>query len=120
MLSSIIENDTILAEVYSLDNSEAVEEVPIDLNKAFDSVCHNPLLAKLIAYGFTNDAVLMMSLLVDLADRRDQGSICPRPAGLPYNEGRKERCDQNSPDFEYVTRNYPRFFAFKCISFKVN
>ncbi len=38
---------------------------------------------------------------------------------LPYNEGRKH-WDQNSPDVAYVTRNYPRFFTFKCISFKIN
>ena len=52
----------------SLDNREMVVAVAIDLSKAFDSVCHNLLLAKLKAYGFSNDAVLMMSAY--LLDRR--------------------------------------------------
>ena len=45
----------------SLDNREEVAAVAIDLSKAFDSVCHNLLFAKLRAYGFSKDAVSMMS-----------------------------------------------------------
>ena len=52
----------------SLDNRETVVAVAIDLSKAFDSLCLNLLLAKLKAYGFSNDAVLMMSAY--LLDRR--------------------------------------------------
>ena len=40
-----------------LDRREAVAAVVIDLSKAFDSVCHPLLLAKLKAYGFTRDAL---------------------------------------------------------------
>ncbi|PFX22149.1 RNA-directed DNA polymerase from mobile element jockey [Stylophora pistillata] len=44
-----------------LDRREAVAAVAIDLSKAFDSVCHPLLLAKLKAYGFTHDALETMT-----------------------------------------------------------
>ena len=44
-----------------LDRREAVAAVAIDLRKAFDSVCHPLLLAKLRAYGFTHDALEIMT-----------------------------------------------------------
>ena len=44
-----------------LDNREAVAAVAVYLNKAFDSICHNLLLAKLQAYGFSKSALELMS-----------------------------------------------------------
>ena len=44
-----------------LDRREAVAAVAIDLSKVFDSVCHPLLLAKLKAYGFTYDALEIVS-----------------------------------------------------------
>ena len=54
----------------SLDNREAVTTLAIDLSKAFDSVCHGLLLAKLRAYGFTDQALELMSNY--LKDRRQR------------------------------------------------
>ena len=45
----------------SLDEREAVSAVAVDLSKAFDSVCHGLLLAKLRAYGFSKSAIELMS-----------------------------------------------------------
>ena len=54
----------------SLDNKEAVVPVAIDLSKAFDSINHGLLLAKLQAYGFSHSAVkLMTSYLVGRQQR---------------------------------------------------
>ena len=45
----------------SLDEREAVAAIAVDLSKAFDSVCHGLLLAKLRAYGFSKSAIELMS-----------------------------------------------------------
>ena len=45
----------------SLDRREAATVVAVDLSKAFDSICHPLLLAKLKAYGFTDDALGLMA-----------------------------------------------------------
>ena len=47
----------------SLDNKEAVATLAIDLSKAFDSVCHSQLLAKLRTCGFTDQALGEWKLL---------------------------------------------------------
>ena len=54
----------------SLDNREAVATLSIYLSKAFDSVCHGLLLAKLRAYGFTDQALELMRNY--LQDRRQR------------------------------------------------
>ena len=43
-----------------LDRREAVAAVEIDLSKAFDSVCHSLLIAKLSAYGLSERASTLM------------------------------------------------------------
>ena len=45
----------------SLDKSEAVVAVAMDLSKAFDSIDHSLLLAKLGAYGLSSSALHLMS-----------------------------------------------------------
>ena len=45
----------------SPDRREAVVAVAVDLSKAFDSVCHSLLLAKLTAYGFSGRALKLMT-----------------------------------------------------------
>ena len=47
----------------SLDNKEAVATLAIDLSKAFASVCHSQLLAKLRTCGFTDQALGEWKLL---------------------------------------------------------
>ena len=41
----------------ALDNEKDVAVVVINLSKAFDSICHNFLLAKLKAYGVYDSAI---------------------------------------------------------------
>lgn len=45
----------------SIDNKEAVAAVAVDLSKAFDTINHSLLLAKLKAYGFSTQALELMS-----------------------------------------------------------
>ena len=44
----------------ALDNKKDVAVIAIDLPKAFDSICHNLLLAKLKAYGVQDSAVKLI------------------------------------------------------------
>ena len=53
-----------------LDEREVVAAVAVDLSKAFDSVCHGLLLAKLRAYGFSKVALELMSSY--LCERRQR------------------------------------------------
>ena len=54
----------------SLDNREAVATLSLYLSEAFDLVCHSLLLAKLRAYGFTDQALELMRNY--LQDRRQR------------------------------------------------
>ena len=43
-----------------LDSKKDVGVIAIDLSKAFDSICHNLLLAKLRAYGCQDSAIRLI------------------------------------------------------------
>ena len=58
-----------------LDNSEKVGVIFMDLSKAFDTINHSLLLAKLKAYGFSSQA---LSLLQSYLCNRFQRSITSR------------------------------------------
>ena len=55
-----------------LDGREAVAAVAIDLSKAFDSVCHPLLLAKLKAFSFTYDALEIITAYLIGRRQRDK------------------------------------------------
>ena len=44
----------------ALDKGEYVSTLFMDLSKAFDTINHDPLLAKLKAYGFSKEALQLM------------------------------------------------------------
>jgi hypothetical protein len=54
----------------ALDDRKVVGSVAVDLSKAFDSICHNLLLAKLRAYGVSDGAIkFLQSYLTDRKQR---------------------------------------------------
>lgn len=72
----------------SLDNKQDVAVVTVDLSKAFDSICHNLLLAKLKAYGLNKPAVdLIRSYLQDRKQRVKCNNVFsdwrPSKCGVP-------------------------------------
>ena len=46
--------------IKQLDNGEKVGVIFMDLSKAFDTINHNLLLAKLKGYGFSNQALSLL------------------------------------------------------------
>ena len=72
----------------SLDNRESAMAVAVDLSKAFDSINHNLLLAKLKAYGLSQSTMsLMSSYLLGRKQRVCLHGVCSSyselRAGLP-------------------------------------
>ena len=57
----------------NLDDRKHVAAVTVDLSKAFDSVCHNMMLAKLKAYGFSEARIELMKAY--LHDRRQRVKV---------------------------------------------
>ena len=62
----------------SLDNRESARAVTVDLSKAFDSINHNLLLAKLKAYGLSQCAMSLMSSYLLGLKRRVCCTVCAR------------------------------------------
>ena len=57
------------------DNKEFWAAILTDLSKAFDSICHNCLIAKLNAYGFYRNAQkLICDYLSDISQKTKVGS----------------------------------------------
>ena len=72
----------------ALDSKKITGSIAIDLSKAFDSICHNLLLAKLRAYGLNDDAIaFLQSYLTDRHQRvKFHGKFsewCPVKCGVP-------------------------------------
>ena len=57
----------------NLDDRKSVAAVRVDLRKAFDAVCHKPLLLKPKAYGFSEAALALMEAY--LHDRRKRVKV---------------------------------------------
>ena len=61
---------------HAIDRKELVTILSTDMSKAFDSLCHNLVIKKLKAYGFTNQSLdLIRSFLNDRYSRVKLGSI---------------------------------------------
>ena len=73
----------------ALDSKKITGAIAIDLSKAFDSICHNLLLAKLRAYGLNDDAIAFLQS--NLTDRQQRVKFhgkfsewCPVKCGVPH------------------------------------
>ena len=61
---------------HAIDRKELVTILSTDMSKAFDSLCHNLVIKKLKAHGFTNQSLdLIRSFLNDRYSRVKLGSI---------------------------------------------
>ena len=61
---------------HAIDRKELVTILSTDMSKAFDSLCHNLVIKKLKAYGFTNQSLdLIRSFLNDRYSRVKLGSV---------------------------------------------
>ena len=59
----------------ALDSKKITGSIAIDLSKAFNSICHNLLLAKRRAYGLNDDAIHIAFLQSYLTDRQQKGQV---------------------------------------------
>ena len=61
---------------HAIDRKDLVTILSTDMSKAFDSLCHNLVIKKLKAYGFTSQSVdLIRSFLNDRYSRVKLGTI---------------------------------------------
>ena len=72
----------------ALDSKKKTGSIAIDFSKAFDSICHNLLLAKLRAHGLNNDVIaFLQSYLTDRQQRvKFHGTFfkwCAAKCGVP-------------------------------------
>ena len=85
------ENDQKLKKKKQLDNDEKVEVIFVNLSKAFDTINHSLLLAKLKANGFSNQALsLLQSYICNRFQRSVINSSCSSwnevTTGVPQGE----------------------------------
>ena len=85
------ENDRKLKKKKQLDNNEKVEVIFVNLSKAFDTINHSLLLAKLKANGFSNQALsLLQSFICNIFQRSVINSSCSSlnevTTGVPQGE----------------------------------
>ena len=96
----------------SIDNGKMVGTIPVDLSKAFDSLPHGLLIAKLAAYGvYFYSCRLLASYL---HNRHQRVKLASRITSVPVKSQRKDRftttildnaimCAWTGPEYKWLT-----------------
>ena len=76
----------------ALDRKKNIGTVAVDLAKAFDSICHNLLLANLRAYGVSDTAVQFQCSYLDGASNESRQMVCTLTGHRPIVGFLREVC----------------------------